>query len=89
MLHDPLTTPCFISPRDVEHLVHTLGIRTIVDLRSTEESAGDIGDRLAYHHFVDAEGHAKIVNRTKRELGDVFVSPYWLASTPAPTLGFD
>eukprot|EP00037_Helgoeca_nana_P024030 m.252364 g.252364 ORF g.252364 m.252364 type:complete len:397 (-) comp26514_c2_seq5:1071-2261(-) len=65
-------TPANATPRDVEHLVHTLGIRTIVDLRSTEESAGDIGDRLAYHHFVDVEGHAKIVNRTKRELGDVF-----------------
>ena len=65
------------SPRDVAYLVRTLGIRTIIDLRSKEESSGDIGSRLIYHHFVD-EDASKIVGKArqhKHELGDVFVSP--------------
>lgn len=58
----------------MDYLIKTLGIRTIIDLRSGEESAGDIGDRLIYHYFVDEDATSKIVRRSKSELGDVFVS---------------
>ena len=60
--------------RDVDYLLSALGINTVVDLRSREEAAGDLGERLLYQYFLDEEEARKITSRAKCEPVDVYVS---------------
>eukprot|EP01117_Protostelium_nocturnum_P008382 TRINITY_DN2995_c0_g1_i1.p1 TRINITY_DN2995_c0_g1~~TRINITY_DN2995_c0_g1_i1.p1 ORF type:complete len:417 (-),score=156.62 TRINITY_DN2995_c0_g1_i1:47-1297(-) len=45
-------TPSEATPKDVEFISKTLGIKTILDLRTTAESAADIGEKLLKKEFV-------------------------------------
>lgn len=60
--------------RDIEYLLSALGIKTVVDLRSREEAAGDLGERLLYQYFLDEEEARRITSRAKCDPVDVYVS---------------
>ncbi|PRP88486.1 hypothetical protein PROFUN_03203 [Planoprotostelium fungivorum] len=44
-------TPSEATPEDVDYLLNTLKVKTIIDLRTTAESAADIGQNLLRKHF--------------------------------------
>ena len=71
-------TPANATPADVEYLVDTLGIKTLIDLRSTDEAGGDVGDRLVYHRFSEI---AKEKGLQKKALAASQVQ--WMATTSA------
>lgn len=44
-------SPANASPVDVQYLMGTLGLRSILDLRSPSEAADDIGEKILLEHF--------------------------------------
>jgi hypothetical protein len=44
-------TPSEATPEDAQHLIDKLGIKTILDLRTTAESSLDIGDNILRREF--------------------------------------
>lgn len=59
-------TPANATPEDNEYLIDTLGIRTIIDLRSKEESSGDIGDNIIHHRFSDFDAEMKLFKKVEK-----------------------
>ena len=47
-------------------MIDTLGIRTIIDLRSREESSGDIGENIIHHRFSDFDAEMELFKKVEK-----------------------
>jgi len=64
-------TPSEATPADVDHIVNTLKIKTIIDLRTTLEADADVGEKLLKSHYtVVPEANLWRINLTQNARRD-------------------